>query len=187
MANRNTVVRAIRIDSSLDRTITEAADEKGLSFNLLANQLLTKYAEYERVAEKLGFVDIAPLTLKGLLNLVSSEESEMLGATSGISGQNAKQFVSMITGRSDPEAFLQTLKFMEKNMRAFTAEILRKDDEYQVIMSHSLGIKWSYFLKCMISSTLRSNYQLNPSFEVTETFLTAKFQATKELLQQEAR
>ncbi|MDH2900956.1 MAG: hypothetical protein PXY39_08275 [archaeon] len=186
MANRNTVVRAIRIDSSLDKMIAVAAEEKGLSFNLLANQLLAKYCEYERVAEKLSFIDVAPITLKNLLSLISNEESEMLGSTSGFSGQNAKQLVSMITGKSDWESFLEALKLMEKNMRAFTADILRKEDDCQIIMSHSLGIKWSHFLKGMISSTLRNTYHLNPSFEVTETFITAKFNMPHELLEQTA-
>jgi hypothetical protein len=87
LANRNTVVRAIRLDSSLDKMASEAAREKGLSFNLLVNQLLTKYCEYERVAEKLGFVELQSITLKNMLYLISNEESEMLGSTSGFSGQ----------------------------------------------------------------------------------------------------
>jgi hypothetical protein len=186
LTNRNTVVRAIRIDSSLDKTISETAEEKGLSFNLLANQLLTKYCEYGRVAEKLGFIELPPLTLKNLLNLISNEESEMLGSSSGFSGQNAKQLVSMITGKSDLDGFFGTLKIMERNTRAFTLDISTRENERQIIMSHNLGIKWSYFLKGMISSTLRGNYHLNPTFEVTETFITARFHKPHELLEQPA-
>jgi Holliday junction resolvasome RuvABC DNA-binding subunit len=186
LANRNTVVRAIRLDSSLDKMASEAAREKGLSFNLLVNQLLTKYCEYERVAEKLGFVELQSITLKNMLNLISNEESEMLGSTSGFSGQNARQLISMITGKSDLEAFLETLRLMERNTRAFTADISHKNEEYQIIMSHNLGMKWSYFLKGMISSTLEDAYHEEPSFEVTEIFITVRFHRRRELLEQTA-
>jgi hypothetical protein len=166
--------------------MSEIAEEKGLSFNLLVNQLFTRYCEYGRIAEKLGFIDVAPLSLKNMLSLISNEESEMLGTTSGFSGQNAKQLISMITGKSDLEAFIEALRLMEKNMRAFTADICRKDDDWQIIMSHNLGIKWSYFLKGMVSSTLQNTYHLIPSFEVTETFMTAKFHRAHQLLEQAA-
>ena len=172
------------MDSSLDKTISELAEERGLSFNLIANQILTKYCEYERVAEKLGFIDIAPLSLKNLLSLISTEESEALGSMSGLSGRNAKQLVSMMMGGSDLKSFLAALNLMEKHMRAFTSDILIKEDECQIIMSHNLGIKWSHFLKGMVSSTLKETYQVNPTFEVTETFMTANFSVARETLAQ---
>ena len=172
------------MDSSLDKTISELAEERGLSFNLIANQILTKYCEYERVAEKLGFIDIAPLSLKNLLSLISTEESEALGSMSGLSGRNAKQLVSMMMGGSDLKSFLAALNLMEKHMRAFTSDILIKEDECQIIMSHNLGIKWSHFLKGMVSSTLKETYEVNPTFEVTETFMTANFGVARETLAQ---
>lgn len=181
MSNRNTVVRAIRIDSHLDRSITEAAGKKGLSFNLLVNQILTKYTEFDRVAEKLGFIGFAPSSLKNFLNLISTEEAETLGAVSGFSGENAKQFANMLVGRSDLEGFLETLKLMEKYVRAFTTEISSRDSTHQVIMSHSFGVKWSHFLKGMMMATLGEIYGLDPEFEMTENFLTTRFASTREL------
>lgn len=180
------MVRAIRIYSSLDKWFSDLAEEKGLSFNLLANKVLSKYCEYDRVAEKLGFVELSPLTLKNLLSLISNEESETLGATSGFSGLNAKQLVSMVTGNNDINAFLDALKVMERNMRSFNADVVRKGNNFEIIMSHNLGIKWSHFLKGMLESTLKDTYHLNPSFEVTETFLTARFQSQHSLLEHPA-
>jgi hypothetical protein len=92
----------------------------------------------------------------------------------------------MITGKSDLEAFLETLRLMERNTRAFTADISHKNEEYQIIMSHNLGMKWSYFLKGMISSTLEDAYHEEPSFEVTEIFITVRFHRRRELLEQTA-
>jgi len=181
LSNRNTVVRAIRIDSSLDKSITEAANKKGLSFNLLVNQILTKYTEFDRVAEKLGFIGFAPSSLKNFLNLISNAEAETLGAVSGFSGHNAKQFANMLVGRSDLEGFLETIKRMEKYVRAFTTEISTKHGTYQVIMSHSLGVKWSHFLKGMMSATLGEIYGVKAEFEMTENFLTTRFAIRHEL------
>ncbi|MHB8568203.1 MAG: hypothetical protein ACYC7D_09090 [Nitrososphaerales archaeon] len=180
MSNRNTVVRAIRIDNGLDRAIIAAAEEKGLSFNLLASQILTKYTEFDRVAEKLGFVSFAPIGLKNLLNLISNEESERLGSLSGFSGQNAKQFANILVGRSDLQGFLDTLKLMEKYIRAFSTEISVKDSDYRIIMSHTMGIKWSCFLKGMVLTTLEI-YGLKPEFEITENFMTTKFSTATKL------
>ena len=182
MSNRNTVVRAIRIDNSLDKSITDAASEKGLSFNLLVNQILTKYTEFDRVAEKLGFIGFSPSSLKKFLNLISKEESESLGALSGFSGQNAKQFANILVGRSDLEGFIATLKLMEKYIRAFSIEVSVKDHEYQLIMSHSLGMKWSNFLKGMMSSTLEETYGLKPEFEITENFMTTRFSESRKVV-----
>lgn len=177
MSNRNTVVRAIRIDADLDRSITEAAEEKGLSFNLLVNQILERFSEFDRVAEKLGFIGFAPSEVRNFLNLISTEESETLGMMSGFAGQNARQLSNILVGRNDLQGFLSTLKLMEKYLHTFSTEISRKDGEYQIIMSHTVGMKWSYFLKGMLSSTLKEIYGTEPSFEITENFLTTRFAA----------
>ena len=182
MSNKNTVVRAIRIDSGLDKTITTVASEKGLSFNLLVNQILSKYSEFDRVAEKLGFIGFPASSLKNFLNLVSVEEAEKLGALSGFSGENAKQFTSMLVGRSDLEGFMGTLKLMEKYLKAFSTEISHREDQYIVIMSHSLGLKWSFFLKGMMLSTLKDAYGLGPEFEITENFVTTRFAVPGQVL-----
>ncbi len=181
MSNKNTVVRAIRIDSTLDKTITEIAEKKGLSFNLLVNQVLSKYSEYDRVSDKLRFVDIPPSTLRNLLNLISKEESEKIGELSGFSGKNAKQLITLLTGGTDLECFISALKILEKYSGAFTSEISKNEElgEFKIIMSHNLGVKWSHFLKGMISSTLREVYGIEASFEVTETFVNASFSLPK--------
>jgi hypothetical protein len=176
LSNKNTVVRAIRIDTELDKEINDAADRKGLSFNLLVNQILTKYTEFDRVAEKLGFIGFSPSSLKNFLNLISNEETETLGAASGFAGQNAKQFANILVGTSDLRGYVETLKLMEKYIRAFSLEVSSSDGHYQLIMSHSLGIKWSHFLKGMMVATLGEIYGVTPEFEITENFVTTRFQ-----------
>ncbi|MGH2639449.1 MAG: hypothetical protein ACRDF4_09245, partial [Rhabdochlamydiaceae bacterium] len=158
MSNKNTVVRAIRIDSSLDKALAENATEKGLSFNLLVNKVLTKYAEFDKVSEKLGFVGFPPSSLKHFLNLVSIEEAEKMGTLSGFSGENAKQFTNMLVGRYNMQGFLETLGLIGKYTKAFSSEIISRDDGCLIIMSHALGEKWSHFLKGMLLSTLRDVY-----------------------------
>ena len=182
LSNKNTVVRAIRIDSSLDKDIADNATEKDLSFNLLVNQILTKYTEFDRVSEKLGFVGFPLSSLKYFLNLVSTEEAEKMGSLSGFSGENAKQFTSMLVGRSDLDGFLGTLKLLGKYTRAFSSEINSKDDRCLIIMSHSLGEKWSYFLKGMLLSTLQDVYDIKPRFEITENFITTQFEFHKKMI-----
>ena len=182
MSNKNTVVRAIRIDSSLDKAISTTASEKGLSFNLLVNQILSKYAEFDRVAEKLGFIGFAGSSLRNFLTLVSDEEAEKLGAMSGFSGANAKQFTSMLVGNNNLEGFLEALKLMEKYLKVFSTEISQRDDGYLIVMTHSLGGKWSLFLKGMMLCTLNRVYGLEPEFEITENFLTTRFMVPSELV-----
>ncbi len=181
MSNRNTVVRAIRIDASLDKSITDAAEEKGLSFNLLVNQILVRYSEFDRVAEKLGFVGFAASELRNFLHLISIEESENLGTLSGFAGQNAKQFANILVGRNDLQGFLETLKLMSKYLHTFTTEITSRENEWQIIMSHTMGVKWSAFLRGMLSSTLGETYGLKPEFDTTENFLTVRFSAAPKI------
>jgi hypothetical protein len=183
LSNKNTVVRAIRIDSSLDKSIAEVAEQKGLSFNLLVNQILAKFSEYDRVSEKLGLIDIPPSTIKNLLSLITNEESEKLGELSGFAGRNAKQFVTMLMGNSSLDSFISTLKLLEKYSGAFSTEISANEQgEAQIIMSHNLGVKWSHFLKGMMAATLREIYGLDAQFEVTETFVTTSFCIPKKIV-----
>ncbi|MFQ5920211.1 MAG: hypothetical protein ACE5I4_09260, partial [Thermoplasmata archaeon] len=69
------VVRSIRITKELDDLIRADAEDKGLTVNALVSSILTKYAEWDRYADRFGFVTI---TRNGFRTYVEAIEEEKL-------------------------------------------------------------------------------------------------------------
>ena len=79
---RETVTRTFRIRTDWDEVLQEEAEKRGVSVNVLVNQILRRYALYTRWADKGGIMNITKPTFKRILNEIPEEDLKVLGADS---------------------------------------------------------------------------------------------------------
>jgi hypothetical protein len=83
MKKQKTTTRTLRISEELDDLLERDSTDKGVSTNSLINSILTKYAEWDRYTEKVGFISLPRDGFKLIINSVNEEEIKKLAEEVG--------------------------------------------------------------------------------------------------------
>ena len=75
--------RTIRISRQLDSFLEKDATDKRVSINSLISSIITKYAEWDRYMESLGFVSIPPDGLRLIVGSLDDEKVKEIGQQIG--------------------------------------------------------------------------------------------------------
>lgn len=111
------MLRSIRISEEQVRLLEEEAKKKGVSVNSLLTILINKYLEWDRFAERFGYVSIAR---QGYRNLVESLSDEALIAHSKeVGAHSASDIARFWFGKLDVETLL-SLSFIQNTVGCFT-------------------------------------------------------------------
>ena len=149
--------RTFRIDADVMRGLEEEAKKQGATVNSLTCRILRKYVN---VGTKLEQFQILSLPNKDLLDLLNSIDEKTIAKLAASMGRTtAKEIILQLYGDLTVKTYLQFLAiFLDgySNWGSFYME--ERDGAIKIRISHSLGSKWSHFLK---------NYLEASSLEVT--------------------
>lgn len=81
--NRNTTLRTVRLTRDLDNLLLRDAKAKRMSVNSLMTAIITKYTEWDRHAEKFGFVSLTRDGLRLILEAVDDNKLSQIGKLHG--------------------------------------------------------------------------------------------------------
>jgi hypothetical protein len=176
MTDRHTVARTIRLDPEIDKILKHEAQQLGLTHTAVATMALRKYANYDRFAEKIGSLTIPRETLSKVLQFLSEEEASVVGSVANFAGNNSRQFMNLLLGRSTLADFFSLLQILSDYAHMFEFEHREEGSRHHLIFAHSMGSKWSSFLQGAMQSTLREVFGIRARFEHTESFLSCTFE-----------
>jgi hypothetical protein len=83
MKKQKTTTRTLRVHGDLDNLLERDSKDKGVSTNSLINSILTKYAEWDRYTEKVGFISLPRDGFKLIINSVDEQEVKKLAEEVG--------------------------------------------------------------------------------------------------------
>ena len=63
-----TTLRTVRIPRELDNALETISKEKGLSVNSFVSMLLKKYVEWDKYADRFGYISLTRESLRRILN-----------------------------------------------------------------------------------------------------------------------
>ncbi len=153
----------------LDDLETEAR-EKNVSQNVLVKQILTKYVEWERFAQKMGIIPVPQKILESLGGEMSHHEIlkiiDVLFAT-------IKDSVMFMKGGYDLRRTIETL---EDYMRSsgMESDHRKEGDVHHFIIQHKMGIHWSIFTELLLRRVFTEFEKENDlTFQTTESTVIA--------------
>ena len=129
----------------VDELETEAM-QKEISQNVLVKQILEKYVNWERFADKIGIIPVPKEILKILGNEMNGDEiNKIIAAMIPM----IKDWVMFMKGNYDLKRAIETL---EDYMRAsgMTSDHRIEGNTHHFIIQHNLGIKWSLFTEHLL-------------------------------------
>ena len=159
-----------RLPLKLLENLETEAREKNVSQNVLVKQILTKYVEWERFAQKMGIIPVPQKILESLGGEMSHHEIlkiiDVLFAT-------IKDSVMFMKGGYDLRRTIETL---EDYMRSsgMESDHRKEGDVHHFIIQHKMGIQWSIFTELLLRRVFTEFEKENDlTFQTTESTVIA--------------
>ncbi|MGA9839697.1 MAG: hypothetical protein WBF81_02720 [Thermoplasmata archaeon] len=176
MPAKKTVFRSLRLTEELDAAIQKEALARGLPVNSLVSQVLTKYEEWDRHAEKFGFVMITRDGFRSLIEAIPDERLARVGQELG--GTNPREMTLFWFKKLGAPQFLRYLALYCRYGRIGEFEVETDDRTYTITIHHELGPKYSSYLADFFSNAVRSVVGVSAVVERSRNAIVLRFTAS---------
>ena len=173
-STHKTVLRTVRIPKDLDELLQTDAKAKRTSVNSLIAAIMTKYSEWDRFADKFGYVSIPKNFLRDLLD--SSNEEALLGLAERFGAEHPNDVIHFWFKKVSLETLLSYMRIHADYCNLGPVEIENDARNYTISIQHEFGRKWSMFLERFFDKMWRTQLKVTPHFETTDNNVTLRFQ-----------
>ncbi len=164
---RQTVTRTIRMSPDLDQALQKLAKSERVSTNLVVNQAIRRFTEWEAIAERYGFITIPEFLHARLYSYLSEEEARELGEWAA--NNFGKDFVLFWFKKMSFDTVLDALRLLgSKYARIFNLEHSFDGRVHTVVLKHGWGQKGSVFNEQFLRTVFRSLLNLDTESERSE-------------------
>jgi hypothetical protein len=173
MKKQKTTTRTLRFSEDLNKILDRDSKDKGVSTNSLISSILTKYAEWDRYTEKVGFISLPRDGFKLIINSVDEQEIKKLAEEVG--SRQPQELLMFWFKKKTLDAILEGLSLYCRYGGIAKYEIETSGEECIIALYHEINKKWSIFLGYLITQGMKDMLDIMPKFEVTEYSVVFRF------------
>jgi hypothetical protein len=173
--SRKTEVVSLRISSDKVDTIRKLAASRKVSFNVLVNQILDEYFDFNVYAKSAGYITLPRKTVISLLELADTRGISDAGSPTRMV---LSELVYLIKGRFTLQSFMNTFFAWLRDSR-FAYSDHFENGIRTVSVNHNMGEKWSLLLKDVVG-TILDELQVPVKFEVLPNIVVFSIQENRE-------
>ena len=145
--------QSFRVDERVLNNLKEEAKRDNVTLSSLVNQILTKYVDYGRFANRMNALSLARKTFASILNAASEEDIVRVAEIEGRSSPVA--FITSMNGHMNVENVVGFVKDLSEHANLFEySEISHSPPTFTLV--HELGVKWSLFLAYYLTEAFKS-------------------------------
>ncbi len=183
---RKTRSTTFRLDTNIVSELQRDADQGEISLNVLVNQILRRYIEWDRYENKLNLLPIPKLMLTRLieetLEVAKDAKVKDLEACRNKIAKNAaevalniiKDSVIFMKKEYDLWTVLDVLRNYMKVAGITSDHTLKADRKHVFIIQHDLGPNWSLFAKELLSLIFAELSQVSADISMTSKTVKAE-------------
>jgi len=174
---QRTVTKTFRVSKEISDALMEESQRASVSENIVANQVLRKWAVFSRYVERQNIVLLNRRIFSRLVKKMSDSEL----------GEVARELASRLvidlfdlagieTSRENLlEYYLKTV--LSDCMHWYTYEQKGTTESGNFVLRHDLGSHWSAFLRAFVEATFQGPFQAEMSFRASDdsVFFTYSF------------
>jgi len=137
-----------RLQSSLIDELRMDAELEGVSLNNYVARIFSNHIQWERYERKVGLLPMTEAFLREVLNQLSDEQ--VVNLAQRLEKQKFTNILAFMKNQHDVEDFVEvmrawlTVSWMQQNIEV-------RDGKYYFKIQHSLGTKWSLYVRTLIS------------------------------------
>jgi hypothetical protein len=167
-----TVLRTVRLPEDLEVKLEELASHKGIALNALVTSVLNKYALWDNLTERFGFVTISKTLFKDMVEAVDPQKLQELAQ--GDSYQSMKDMMMFWFQDVTLDNFLEFLSRRGRYGLDIKVEVKREGNMLTLIVTHDFGPYYTQFLKTSLDSEFRTLFKIAPTIDTTESSVMLK-------------
>ena len=175
-----------RLESSIIEELQTEAEYRETSLNVLINQILRRYSNWERYENKMGMIPIPKVMLSGIM-----DEMMKIGKESGV--EDVINFRDKLIKEISQTAFaflkdsvllikknynlLVVLEVLEQYMKVVginSDHKIEDDGKHVYVIQHKLGENWSLFIKEFLILIFENLGKVKVDISSTENTTVAK-------------
>ena len=175
---KKTILRTIRLSEDVDGLLESDAQEQNISTNALISKIMTRYAEWDRITEKIDYVSISNLFFRALISEISDEKMEEIARH--VVTKTIKNIAMLESGKTDFDTLLRTVLLVSKyglNVRtnAPLPVDTKSDGQYVLTLYHDWGPKGVIFFRSYFDALIRNELGKQPTISVSNDVITVSF------------
>ncbi len=159
-----------RLPEKIVEELEAESMQKNISQNVLVKQILEKYIQWDKFANKIGFIPVP----NGILHALGDElDGKNIDAIIKVVHPIIKNTVMYMKGGYD---LLRCIETLEDYMRAagMKSDHRIEGNLHRFIIQHDLGLKWSVFTEQLLTEIFRGFMpDKNIQFQTTESTVVA--------------
>ncbi len=145
--------QSFRVDERVLDNLREEAKRDNVTLSSLVNQILTKYVDYGRFANRMNALSLARKTFTSILNAASEEDLVRVAEIEGRSSPVA--FITSMNGHMNVENVVGFVKDLSEHANLYEySEISHSPPTFTLV--HELGVKWSLFIAHYLTEAFKS-------------------------------
>lgn len=160
---RKTVLKTIRLSPEEEELLTAEARSRGVTFNALVSSVLTRYLEWDRFAEKYGFVALPRQSYRFLTSLLSEQELAEFGRETG--AQNASAIAHFWYKQLGVNAFLAFLAISAKYCGIWHYDLARRGSTFVLTVHNDIAPKYNAVHRQYFDQAIRGILGVVPKVE----------------------
>jgi hypothetical protein len=171
--NKRTTTMTFRIDKSIMDKLRVEANNRGISLNMLVNQIIKNFVDWYMFEPKIGMIPLSkPVVIELFRNL---KEEEVLHIATGI-GKNAIYDIALfMKTRIDMDLFLEWFESRMKNSSMHISHIVN-GHTHTYTMKHDICLNWSLYYKTILDLIFYEIFKKRVDINISEGSFTITFE-----------
>ena len=165
VVDERTSVKTIRIPKSIEKVLEREAVNKKISLNTFITSVLTKFVEWDRLADKFGMISLPDEVLMAIIDALDDTQIEKIAKECG--SRTPRAVMEFWFSRVTPETFLSYLSLRSTYQHFVNHEVVTDEDGQLVITArHEHGRKWSVWSCHYLAEAIKTNFGVISRLEI---------------------
>ena len=161
---------SLRINDKIKKSLEGECEEKGIAFNKLLCQVLTRHVRWYTMAEKMDMITMPKTAYKAYTDEIPDDKIKKIARTSG--KESFRNYTLLNTSEFTTKSFLETLDlWLTINHISFEHDITN-NDAHEFVIRHDLGEKFSILLNEIVNDLVEELDRKYTNLNSTDENLT---------------
>ena len=168
-----TTLRTVRIPRELDNALETVSKERGVSVNSFVSMLIKKYIEWDKYADRFGYVTLTRESLRHILD--AADDNKLIESAQDYGSSVPKEFLMFWFKELNIDSVLTALLLRCKYANVAQYELKIDGSNYMIILHHDLGKRWSEFFGYTLQQEIKIVLQVLARLEISRNSVVLKF------------
>lgn len=168
--SQKTETITFRLKSNIIKDLKNESKLENITLNSLVQKILLNHLQWERYERKAGLL---PMTKPFLIEMLKRlDENDIIQISQNIEKEHFRGIMTFINDVQSIENFIEVLRsWLTVSWMQHTIEV-KNDGTFSFRIQHDLGIKWSLYIKGVISELFEDLFKKKIKISMNETTLS---------------